>query len=59
MIYTLEDFAIALLDWGVPMNDIEEKQQFIRDWYYETENMNLEELVDDFLFHFNYIQPDN
>ena len=57
--YTLEQFAVALLDWGVPMKDIEEKQQFIRDWYEETHDMNLEELVDDFLFHFNYIEPDN
>ena len=53
MIYTLEEFEIGLLKRGVSQQTIEEKQQFIRDWYYETDDMNLDELVDDFISHFD------
>lgn len=53
MDYTIEDFENGLLKRGVSQQTIEEKQQFIRDWYYETDDMNLEELVDDFIYHWN------
>ena len=49
MTYTIEDFENALLNSGLTMTDLEEKQQYVRDWYHDTEDLTLEELVEDFL----------
>ena len=49
MKYTIEDFENALLDSGLTMTDLYEKQKYVRDWYHDTEDLTLEELVEDFL----------
>jgi hypothetical protein len=53
MEYTLEQFEECLMNCGLTREDLDDKQQFIRDWYYETEDMTLYELVEDFIQHFD------
>ena len=49
MKYTIIDFENNLLDLGLTRETLEENKQFIRDWFYETEDMTFEEMVEDFL----------
>ena len=49
MKYTIENFENSLLNSGLTMTDLEKIQQYVRDWYYDTEDLTLEELVEDFL----------
>ena len=49
MKYSIENFENSLLNSGLTMNDLEKIQQYVRDWYYDTEDLTLEELVEDFL----------
>ena len=46
---TIEDFENNLLDLGLTRETLEENKQFIRDWFYETEDMTFDEMVEDFL----------
>jgi len=49
MKYTIIDFENNLLDLGLTRETLEENKQFIRDWFYETEDMTFDEMVEDFL----------
>ena len=49
MKYSIENFENSLLNSGLTMTDLEKIQQYVRDWYYDTEDLTLEELVEDFL----------
>jgi len=46
---TIIDFENNLLDLGLTMDDLEENKQFIRDWFYETEDITFDEMVEDFM----------
>ena len=46
---TIIDFENNLLDLGLTRETLEEIIQFNRDWFYETEDMTFEEMVEDFL----------
>ena len=49
MKYSIENFENSLLNSGLTMTDLEKIQQYVRDWYYDTEDLTLEVLVEDFL----------
>jgi hypothetical protein len=53
MIYSFEDFENGLLERGVSQKTLEEYQYKMCHWYDETDDMNLEELIDDFIEHFD------
>jgi len=56
MKYTIQQFEKALLDSGLTIEQLETHSQFIRNWYEETEPVSIEELVEDFLIHWGFIE---
>lgn len=53
MDYTIENFENGLLQKGISYEVLEKHKQQIGHWFYETEDMTIEELVDDFIHHWD------